>query len=65
MNTKKLDRKELHKRVNEVLEVDVDYELQHGLEDRLHLEIIKQFCPSWVLTEVKRLSDDDFPRFTA
>ncbi len=42
-----------------------DDEQAHIDEDRLHLAVIKAFCPDWVVAEIDRLSKADFARWCA
>lgn len=51
--------------VNETIRISGDYEAAHSEEDKLHLRLIREFCPDWVVKEVERLSDADFPRYCA
>ena len=55
----------LKEKVDTIIHISGDAEGAHSSEDKLHVEIINQFCPDWVKLEVKRLSDSDFPRWCA
>lgn len=59
-----MTRTELKERVDEILSSNDD-EAQHSNEDKLHLEVIDEFCPEWVKQEIRRLSDGDFARWCA
>ena len=59
-----MDEDELHARVDEIIAMD-DAEVMHGTEDELRLAVIYEFCPSWVVDEIKRLAAADFPRWCA
>jgi hypothetical protein len=56
---------ELRQRVDAVIAKSGDDEAAHGDEDRLHLDLIRAFCPVWVRVEIQRLSDADFGRWCA
>lgn len=56
---------ELKQRVDAVIATAGDDEIAHGNEDALHLDVIRAFCPDWVVAEVQRLSDADFSRWCA
>lgn len=57
---------ELTSRVNRIIDRDIyDDEAQHADEDSLHLDLIKAFCPEWVIAEVDRLSAANFERWCA
>lgn len=56
---------ELKQRVDAVLAVCDDDEVGHMKEDALHLDVIRAFCPDWVVAEIQRLSDADFSRWCA
>lgn len=58
-------QKELEKRVDKIIEMSGDAEAAHSAEDELHLELIEEFCPEWIVKEVKRLSYADFQRWCA
>lgn len=59
-----MKKEDLLKKINEVL-IEGDPEAQHSKEDELHLEVIREFCPRWVVEEINKLSDADFPRWCA
>ncbi|UOK18031.1 hypothetical protein QLQ75_gp37 [Gordonia phage Santhid] len=42
-----------------------DDEVQHSLEDRLRLRVIRTYCPAWVVAEIERLAAADFERWSA
>ena len=42
-----------------------DDEQAHIDEDELHLQLIRLFCPQWVVDEIDRLSRADFARWCA
>ena len=48
--------------VDSIIELNDD-ERQHAQEDRLHMALIRAYCPKWVVVEVERLSDADFCRW--
>lgn len=52
-------------REGEGLGMHGDPEAAHSDEDHLHRQIIEAFCPEWVVAEVRRLADADFPRWCA
>lgn len=54
MSAKKLDRKELRKRINEIKSQE-GLDLAHNSEDDLLYELIEQFCPTWVITSLSNL----------
>lgn len=56
---------ELKQKVEQVIECAGDDETAHSMEDNLHIELINEFCPEWVRSEVKRLSEADFCRWCA
>lgn len=58
-------KEKLHARVDVIIASSGDYEAAHSEEDKLHLELIDKYCPTWVKGEIKRLSDADFPRYCA
>lgn len=60
-----MKEEELRQKVDNIISVSGDDEMAHSQEDELHLEIIKEFCPDWVVKEVKRLSDTEFARWCA
>lgn len=55
----------LNDEVNNIIGMSGDPEGAHSAEDELHIKLIDEFCPDWVLEEVNRLSDADFPRWRA
>jgi len=57
--------KQLKEKIIQVLEVSDDAEIAHSREDALHLELIREFCPDWVVAEIERLSNADFARWCA
>lgn len=60
-----MNPEELKKAVDDIVSQAGDDERAHSAEDDLHLEIIEKFCPSWVVAEIKRLTDADFARWYA
>lgn len=62
---KKYTHTELVNKVDSVIACGDDPEKAHDMEDKLHLELIDQFCPGWVKAEIQRLSDADFSRWCA
>lgn len=56
---------QLKDRVIEVLALTRDPEAAHSAEDKLHRDVIKAFCPEWVVAEIDRLSAADFKRWCA
>lgn len=60
-----MTKKELKKKVDEIIALSFDDEAAHSNEDDLHLEVIKLFCPDWVNREIDRLNEADFSRWCA
>lgn len=60
-----MTEEELKQKVDEIIKISGDPEQAHSNEDDLHIELIQEFCPNWVIKEVQRLSDTDFPRWCA
>lgn len=60
-----MNKEELKKRVDEIIKISWDDEEAHSLEDDLHMELIKFFCPDYVKREINRLSKADFARWCA
>ena len=60
-----MDKKALKQEVDDIIRVSDDDELAHNREDILHLEVIREFCPEWVVKEVDRLDEADFHRWCA
>lgn len=56
---------QLKEKVMKIIASAGDDEAAHSMEDDLHLEIIKAFCPDWVVKEVETLSKADFQRWCA
>ena len=56
---------ELKNKVDSIIACSGDDEAAHGDEDDLHLEVIRKFCPEWVVAEIERLSNADFSRWCA
>lgn len=56
---------ELAKQVDEIIFIGGDCEAAHSEEDKLHLTLIREFCPEWVIEEIDRLNRADFPRYCA
>ena len=55
----------LQKKVDRIIAMSGDDEMAHSEEDELHLDVIKTFCPDWVVSEIDRLSSADFKRWCA
>lgn len=55
----------LKKKVDTIVAIAGDDEAAHSEEDRLHLEVIREFCPPWVVSEIFRLSTTKFARWCA
>lgn len=56
----------LKQRIDNIISVGKgDDEAAHGYEDDLHLELIDEYCPDWVVKEIERLSKADFARWCA
>lgn len=60
-----MDKEKLKNEVDRIIKFGCDPEIAHSKEDRLHFEIINEFCPDWVKEEIDRLRDADFPRWYA
>lgn len=56
---------ELKEKVNNIIAQSGDDEGAHSSEDSLHLEVIRAFCPPWVVAEIDRLSEAKFARWCA
>lgn len=56
---------QLKEKVDQIIAGASDDEAAHGAEDDLHIEVIKAFCPDWVVAEIERLSNADFARWCA
>ena len=56
---------QLKDEVDRIISISGDAEYAHLDEDKLHLEVIRQFCPTWVVEEVDRLTSAKFPRWYA
>lgn len=57
-----MNEDELKRRVEQIIAESDDPEIAHAHEDDLHMEIVEAFCPAWVVKEIERLGDADFPR---
>jgi len=55
----------LKKEVDRIIAMSGDDEAAHSAEDDLHLLVIGTFCPSWVVSEIARLSITEFNRWCA
>lgn len=55
----------LQERIDKILAVQHDPEAAHSYEDDLHLELIAEFCPEWVASKIRELSDAPFARWCA
>lgn len=60
-----LQKEELKQIVDDIISCAGDPEAAHSMEDDLHLKVINEHCPEWVVAEIKRLSDTSFPRWCA
>ena len=60
-----MTKKELKGKVDDIISLALDDEAAHFSEDRLHLEVIDEFCPVWVKKEINRLAETDFERWCA
>lgn len=60
-----MTKEKLIKKVDEIIDASGDDEHAHSCEDALHLEVIRKFCPSWVVDEINRLDKADFARWCA
>jgi hypothetical protein len=60
-----MTREYLLEKINKILASQGDAEGAHSMEDDLHIEVIKAFAPLWVVEEIKKLSEVDFPRWCA
>ncbi len=60
-----MTQEELKKEVNEIISFSDDSEHAHSEEDRLHLKVIREFCPAWVVEEIEKLDKADFSRWYA
>jgi len=58
-----MKEKELIKIVNDIIALSVDDERAHSEEDSLHLKVIREFCPEWVVKQIDRLEKADFQRW--
>lgn len=62
---KKITKKELEQRISNIIANSNDNEVAHSDEDALHLKLIYQFCPTWVIKKIKKLNKADFARWYA
>lgn len=46
-----------------IIEDSDDDAAAHAEEDSLRLEVIREFCPDWVVAEIERLKETDFARW--
>lgn len=60
-----MEKEQLKERIDNILASSSDYETAHGREDKLHLELIRELCPDWVVEEVNRLDAAPFARYCA
>lgn len=60
-----MTHEELIEKVDKIIAIGGDDEMAHAREDELHLEVIKKFCPDWIVAEIERLSKADFERWRA
>ena len=56
---------QLKEKVDKIISQGGDPEAAHSDEDELHQELIREFAPKWVVEEIDRLDDADFPRWCA
>ena len=56
---------ELQQRIKKILALSDDLESAHAEEDILHEDVIKAFCPKWVVREIDNLSQVEFDRWCA
>ena len=61
---KNLNKQELKNKIDSIIAISAssNYAAAHVQEDGLHLELIKTFCPEYVIKEVDRLTKTEFPR---
>lgn len=64
-NYRDMNEEALKEVVNKIISMKHDDEAAHSAEDELHLKIIREFCPSWVVSEIERLENTDFERWCA
>ena len=60
-----MNKSQLKKEVDSIIEMAGDDEAAHSNEDILHLALIEEFCPKWVQKEVERLENANFNRWCA
>lgn len=60
-----MNKEILLEKINKILMEAGDDEIQHSMEDDLHLELINEFCPDWVKEEINKLNNADFHRWCA
>lgn len=60
-----MNEEKLKTEVDRIISIGRDPEIAHSNEDDLHGKLIREFCPEWVVKEVERLSDAQFPRWCA
>lgn len=66
MDNRIMTEEELENRVKEIIRIgEEDPEAAHSDEDNLRLELIGNYCPDWVVKEIDKLSNADFPRWCA
>lgn len=58
-----VDGKTLKSRVDAIIAEQGDNERQHSMEDRLYRELIREFCPKWVVRQIECLNDTYFERW--
>lgn len=56
---------ELKDRIIKIAAKADDDEAAHSAEDKLHQDIIRAFCPEWVIDDIKALNKVDFKRWCA
>lgn len=57
--------KRLKEVVDGIIEIADDDERAHVEEDDLHRELLREYLPNELLTELERLNDADFNRWCA
>lgn len=61
-----MNQRELRRQCDQIIARGIDDpEAGHSLEDDMLRKVIQEFCPSWVVTEIRRLAGADFERWTA
>lgn len=60
-----MTEKEITERVNKIIGMAGDAEMAHSEEDDLMAELVKEYAPPHIVTEIERLERADFPRWYA